>query len=111
MRASSVRAWIFGAALAVASVWAVSVSAGERAGEGAHQSQKAGAVGYLNVSSVPPANVMVDDQDTHQTTPVEKMALPEGDHKLTLVSLDKKVVRTLGFKIVSGQTTRLKINL
>jgi hypothetical protein len=39
------------------------------------------------------------------------MALPEGDHKLTLVATEKKVTRTLGFKIVSGQTTRLKINL
>ena len=70
-----------------------------------------GTTGFLNVSSVPPATVEVDDHDTGQMTPIEKLPLPEGDHKLPLISADKKVRRTVGFKIVSGQTTRLKINL
>ena len=68
-------------------------------------------IGYLNVSSTPPAEVFIDDVDTGKMTPVTQLALKQGDHKLTLVSADKTLKRSLGFRITSGDTTRLKINL
>jgi len=69
------------------------------------------AVGYLTVSSTPPAKVLVDNEDSGRTTPVEKLALPPGDHRLTLVTADGALKRTFGFKITPNQTTRLKIKL
>jgi len=70
-----------------------------------------GAGGFLTVSSVPPAKVFVDEQDSGRITPVENLPLAAGDHRLTLVTADGTLKRSLGFKIAAGQTTRLKINL
>jgi len=66
-------------------------------------------VGYLTVSSVPPAKVFIDDFDTGRTTPIDQLALPPGNHRLRLEAGALK--RALGFKISIGETTRLKINL
>ena len=66
-------------------------------------------VGYLTVSSVPPAKVFIDDFDTGRTTPIDQLALPPGNHRLRLEAGALK--RALGFKITAGATTRLKINL
>ena len=68
-------------------------------------------VGYLNVASTPSAEVFIDEVDTGKTTPVTQLALKPGAHKLTLVSADKTVKRSLGFTITGGETTRLTINL
>jgi hypothetical protein len=67
--------------------------------------------GYLDVSSDPPAKVLVDDVDTGKTTPATHVALKVGHHKLTLVTADGAHKRTIGFTIDAGQTTKLSIHL
>jgi hypothetical protein len=71
----------------------------------------AGDTGYLTVVSTPPAKLLVDDKDTGLTTPVTKKELPAGAHRLTLVSVDGAVKRSLGFTINAGKETKLQINL
>ena len=68
-------------------------------------------VGFLDVSSDPPAHVLVDDADTHAVTPQPHLELKAGHHKLTLVTLDGARKRTLGFNVEAGQTTKLSIHL
>jgi hypothetical protein len=67
-------------------------------------------LGYLTLVCEPIANVSVDGEPKG-ATPVVKLALPVGGHQITLVSLDGKLKRSLGVKIVSGETTRLRVNL
>ena len=68
-------------------------------------------VGYLDVSSDPPAKVRVDDADTGKTTPVERLPLKAGHHKLTLTTSKPDRKKTIGFTIGAGQTTKLSIHL
>jgi hypothetical protein len=67
--------------------------------------------GYLDVSSDPPAHVLIDDKDTNTVTPQPRLELKAGHHKLTLVTLDGVRKRTMGFTIEAGQTTKLSIHL
>jgi hypothetical protein len=67
-------------------------------------------VGYLTVTSTPPARVFIDDVDTNATTPLEHHALPAGRHKLILVSADGKK-RALGVVISAGQEKRVNVAL
>jgi hypothetical protein len=67
--------------------------------------------GYLDVSSDPPAKVLVDDVDTGKTTPATHLPLKVGHHKLTLVTADGSRKRTIGFTVDAGQTTKLSIHL
>ncbi|HEX4448837.1 MAG TPA: hypothetical protein VH044_18975 [Polyangiaceae bacterium] len=68
-------------------------------------------VGFLDVSSDPPAHVLIDDADTQAVTPQPHLELKAGHHKLTLVTLDGARKRTMGFNVEVGQTTRLAIHL
>ena len=70
-----------------------------------------GDTGFLSVVSTPPAKVFVDDKDTGLTTPVVKKELPAGPHRLTLVSADGSVKRSLGFTINAGKETKLSVNM
>jgi len=70
-----------------------------------------GEVGFLNVGSNPPARVIIDDTDTKTVTPQPHLELVAGHHRLTLVTLDGKRTRTIGFKVEPGQTTTLTIHL
>jgi hypothetical protein len=67
--------------------------------------------GVLEVSSDPPAHVLIDDVDTKTVTPQGHLELKAGHHKLTLVTLDGSRKRTLGFNVEVGQTTKLSIHL
>ena len=67
--------------------------------------------GFLNVSSTPPASVIIDDADTKTVTPQPRLELKAGHHKLTLVTLDGARKRTIGFNVEVGQTTTLTILL
>ena len=67
--------------------------------------------GYLDISSDPPAKVLVDDIDTRKTTPVQHLPLKVGHHKLTLVTADGAHARTIGFTVETGQTTKLHVHL
>ncbi len=70
-----------------------------------------GDVGYLTVSTDPTAKLEVDGVDTGKTTPVTKISLAAGKHKVTLTSLDGKTKRTLGVTIVAGEEKRLTVSL
>ena len=78
---------------------------------GAPFANAAGDAGYLNVASSPEARVSIDGKDIGKTTPVEHLELSAGHHQLTLISLDGKLSRTLGFSIARADTTRLRVNL
>jgi hypothetical protein len=67
--------------------------------------------GFLDVSSDPPAHIVVDEADTGRVTPQARLELKAGHHKLTLVTLDGARKRTMGFTIEAGQTTKLAIHL
>jgi hypothetical protein len=68
-------------------------------------------MGFLDVSSDPPARVLIDEVDTKTVTPQPHLELQAGHHKLTLVTLDGTRKRTLGFNVEAGQTTKLAIHL
>jgi hypothetical protein len=68
-------------------------------------------VGYLTVTTDPPAKLEIDGTDTGKTTPVTKLSLSVGKHKVTVTSLDGKTKRTLGVTIVAGEEKRLTVSL
>jgi hypothetical protein len=68
-------------------------------------------VGFLDVSSDPPAKILVDDADTGKVTPQPRLELKAGHHKLTLITLDGARKRTLGFNVEAGRTTKLSMHL
>lgn len=67
--------------------------------------------GFLTVTAEPAAKLEVDGKDTGLTTPVTKLALKAGKHKVTLTSLDGKTKRTLGVTITAGEEKRLQVSL
>jgi|SRR6516225_6266215 hypothetical protein len=98
-------------AAAAAAAW-LAVSQASGAAPGAPEQRQADAdTGFLDVTSDPPAKVLVDEADTGKTTPVQHLALKVGHHKLTLVTADGSHKRTIGFTIDAGQTTKLSIHL
>jgi hypothetical protein len=67
--------------------------------------------GFLDVSSDPPAKILIDDTDTGKVTPQPHLELKVGHHKLTLVRLDGGHNRSLGFTIAAGQTRKFTLHL
>jgi len=67
--------------------------------------------GYLDVTSDPPAKVVVDGADLGVTTPAKHIPLKAGHHKLQLATPDGHRKRTIGFIVDPGQTTKLNIIL
>jgi hypothetical protein len=67
--------------------------------------------GFLDVSSDPPAKIIIDDADTGKVTPQPHLALKAGHHRLTLVTLDGAHKRTLGFTLEAGETRKFTIHL
>ena len=107
---------VLGAGLAVlvavmAPASAASASPSEReivvASPGPSQAER----GYLDIASEPPAKIVIDGADTGKTTPQHRLELPVGHHKLTLVTLDGKHQRSIGFSVERGQTTQLSVHL
>jgi len=70
-----------------------------------------GEPGWLDISSDPPAEIFVDDQDTKTVTPQHHIALPAGHHNLKLVTTDGSRQRKIGFKVEAGKGTTLTIHL
>jgi hypothetical protein len=81
--------------------------AGSAPGAGPSQGER----GYLDIASDPPAKIVIDGADTGKTTPQHRLELPVGHHKLTLVTLDGKHQRSIGFAVERGQTTQLSVHL
>jgi len=77
----------------------------------AHHRQADGDSGFLDVSSEPPAKVLIDDADTGKVTPLQHFPLKAGHHRLTLVTADGTHKRTIGFTVDAGQTTKLSVHL
>ncbi len=96
------------AACALALVAAAAQPVAARAG--AHRSADSD-TGYLEVTSDPRAEVLIDDTDTGKTTPVARLPLKAGHHKLTLTTSNPDRKKSIGFKIEAGQTTKLSIHL
>lgn len=67
--------------------------------------------GFLDVSSDPPAKILIDDADTGKVTPQPHLELKVGHHKLTLARLDGGRSRTFGFQVESGQTRKFTVHL
>jgi hypothetical protein len=88
------------AASAVAAITALHADAGAETG-----------TGFLDVSSDPPAKILIDDTDTGKVTPQPHLELKVGHHKLTLVRLDGGHSRSLGFTIAAGQTRKFTLHL
>ena len=70
----------------------------------------AGDTGFLTVTTDPPAKLIVDDQDTGKMTPVSRLPLPVGKHRVTL-AVPGGAQRSLGVNITKGEETRLRVNL
>jgi hypothetical protein len=67
-------------------------------------------VGFVTITSTPPAHVFIDDVDTKATTPLAHHPLPVGKHKLTLVT-DAGTRRSLGVVVTAGQEKRVNVAL
>jgi hypothetical protein len=83
---------------------------GAAAGANGRIEQKA-STGFLDIESDPPAKITIDDADTGKVTPQPHLELPEGHHRLTLVTKDGAHKKTIGFSIKAGETTKLTLHL
>src|SRR5580658_8392644 len=59
----------------------------------------AGDEATLDVASDPVAKILIDAVDTGKTTPERHLFVRAGRHKLTLITLDGRRQRTIGFAI------------
>ena len=65
----------------------------------------------LDVASDPVAKILIDAVDTGKITPEKHLHVRPGRHKLTLVTLDGRRQRTLGFAIEAGETRKFTVHL
>jgi hypothetical protein len=57
------------------------------------------------------ARVIIDDQDTHERTPLFGWQLLQGAHTVRLVDEEKGIDRSFDFRIDAGMTTILNVDL
>lgn len=57
----------------------------------------------LTITTGAPARVWVDGKDTGLTTPVQKLEVPAGSHKLKLVSVKTRKATVVAVKVTAGQ--------
>jgi hypothetical protein len=83
----------------------------ERAGRDAGPSRRATASatgeGMLMISSKPPCEIIVDGKSTGLTTPQRAIALPAGDHRVTLINREKSIRKTLAVQIAADTTEKV----
>jgi len=65
--------------------------------------------GYLQLTSKPPAKVLIDGSDTGKMTPVSGLAVAPGKHKITFIINDDKF--TYPVNVTAGQTVVLSKDL
>ena len=63
--------------------------------------------GTLMISSKPPCEIVIDGKPTGLTTPQRAITLAAGTHKITLVSSDKAVQRTVSVQITANTTEKV----
>jgi hypothetical protein len=90
--------------------WGATGSGRDASGANGRIEQKA-AIGFLDIQSDPAAKITIDDMDTGKMTPQPHLELPEGHHRLTLVTADGAHKKTIGFSIKAGETTKLTLHL
>ncbi len=110
LRTMLVCAAVLASALAVAAPSGARVDVRSGAPLASPGDAPSGDTGFLTVTSVPPAKLLVDDVDTGKVTPVTRLPLPVGKHRVTLVS-DTGAKRSLGVNIAKGEESRLKVTL
>ena len=60
--------------------------------------------GYLRLGSKPWTKVSIDGRDTGQTTPIGKLPLSAGTHKVTLINPQFQIRETFTVEIHAGET-------
>ena len=70
-----------------------------------------GTIGYVNLTSFPPANVFIDGRDTKHTTPVYGYELPAGAHTVKLVAIKEGWFREHTLQVQPGITTIVHFDL
>ena len=68
-----------------------------------------GGAGKLTVASTPPTLIYVDGRNTGMMTP-KTLSLPEGSHKITLLSPKDRIAKTISVEIESGKSSQLSKN-
>ena len=66
-------------------------------------------IGYLSVTSDPWAHVIIDGKDTGRSTPVVKMSLPTGKHKIVLKTSDNSTA-DFDVTVLKGRGVNLNKN-
>ena len=59
------------------------------------------------ISSKPPCEIVIDGKATGLMTPQRGIPLAAGKHKITLVSPDKKITKTVAVDIVADKPTKV----
>lgn len=67
--------------------------------------------GFLHLETNPPGRVFLNDVLLAESTPVDALRLPQGEHALRVVATDGKLERRLDITIEKGKTTSLRMNL
>jgi len=63
--------------------------------------------GILMIASKPPCEIFIDGKPTGLTTPQREIALPAGNHKVTLVNKAESITKTIAVQISTGQPTKV----
>jgi hypothetical protein len=72
--------------------------------------QPSAEIGWLTVRSEPKARLWIDGSDTGKVTPVTRLELSAGKHKIELVA-DAGLRRSLGIVITKGEEKRLDVTM
>ena len=65
-------------------------------------------VGWLDVTSDPPAEIVLDGVDTKLVTPQKHLPVAAGHHDLRLLAADARRSE-IGFTVAAGKTTSLSL--
>lgn len=65
-------------------------------------------VGWLDVTSDPPADIVLDGVDTRLVTPQKHLPVATGHHDLRLLTADARR-SAIGFSVAAGRTTSLNL--
>ena len=63
--------------------------------------------GTLMISSKPPCEILIDGRPTGLTTPQRAIALPAGNHKITLINRESDLHKTISVQITASATEKV----
>ena len=73
----------------------------------ARQTAEPAGEGTLKISSKPPCEIVIDGKSTGLVTPQLSIALPAGNHRVTLVNREKDIKKTLSVQISANTTEKV----